>query len=403
MNRKIAYCTIACANYLGMVQVLEKSLLKQNPGAELHILLCERTEICQEISEKTGHQFYSPSEIGCDDWLHMAFYYDITEYNTALKPFFLELLMDKGYDTVFYFDPDIEIFSPLKEMESLFPKYDIVLTPHVCSPVPDDKKTPSMDSYIRAGQFNLGYLGLSNSVESRELLKWWQDICIEKCIFNVEHKYFVDQFWADIFPSFIEKTLILRDSAYNVAYWNIFQRELGHNDGKWTVDGNDLKFFHFSGLSRNDLTKVSIHQNRVTAPQGSDLHLLLSQYFEKINSQEWSVFSPLKYSFAKYSNGEQIHDDDRKKFLHLSRIERAEIPDPFNEFDVIKKIIQIDRTNLHYITKTRNPLKNFYNIYIRNNPLLSQFFETMRTHGLRTAIWFSIRFIFNKFKEFFTK
>jgi hypothetical protein len=407
MNNKIVYCTIASANYLGRVQVLAKSLKEHNPGTELHILLCERSKICQEISNKTGHQFYSSAEIGCDDWLHMAFYYNTTEFTIALKPFFLEFLMEKGYDTIFYFDPSIEIFSSLKEMENLIPKFDILLTPYICSPVPDDKKAPSMEAYIRAGQFNLGCLGLSNSRESRGLLKWWQDICKEKCIFNAEHKYYADQFWADIFPSFNEKTFILRDCGYNVACWNIFQRELGHNEGKWFVDSCSLKFFNFSGLSRDDLTKVSIRQNRVSARKGSNLYLLLNQYFEKISRQEWTVFTSVPYSFAKYANGEQIKDEDRKKFLQLSHFERKEVPDPFSEHDTIKNIIRINlntqKTAPPFGLKILNPLKQLYVRYVLENILINNYFETMRTHGIRTALWYSIRFIFNKIKGLIVK
>ena len=39
MPLKIAYCTIASANYLPRVRVLEESLATHRPGGSLHILL----------------------------------------------------------------------------------------------------------------------------------------------------------------------------------------------------------------------------------------------------------------------------------------------------------------------------------------------------------------------------
>ena len=339
---KVVFCTIVSANYLSRAQVLKNSLKKYSPEYELKILLCEKPEVCKEISKKAGHEFYSPADIGCRDWQHMAFYYTLIEYNTALKPFFLEQLCKEGYSSVIYFDPDIEVFSSLNELVKLVLASDIVLTPHLCKPFINDNKIPNMEGFIRGGQFNLGFLGITNSQDSLALLKWWQSVCTEKCIHDSELRYFVDQFWADIFPSFVEKACILRYPGYNVAYWNIFQRDLKCLNGKWLIDGKDLKFFHYSGLAKGDLSKVSIYQNRVTAPKGSDLYTILEMYFEKIKTQKWAEFNERPYSFSTYLNGEAITVVERKKFLRLSKQERREFGDPFEKHTEIRSIIDIN-------------------------------------------------------------
>jgi hypothetical protein len=271
----------------------------------------------------------------------MAFYYDITEYNTALKPFFLEQLLKEGFEGVIYFDPDIEIYGPLDDLLQLVCRHDVILTPHVSKPVPNDGKNPTMDSCIRAGQFNLGFLGIRGCSDVIELLRWWQSVLLEKCIFESDHHYFVDQFWADAFPSLVENTHILRDAAYNMAYWNVFQRKLELIDGCWHTDSGRLRFFHFSGLNRADLTKVSVHQNRVTAPEGSTLYQLLVEYFSRIKNQEWSVFDNRLYSFATYHGGEPITFDERRTFLSMNREERLSIGDPFADVSVGKRVIRI--------------------------------------------------------------
>ena len=342
MNRRIAYCTIGSANYLGRVQVLGRSLRQYNPGADFHVLLGERPDVCRELSQKTGMDFHSVDDIGCEDWLKMAFSYTITEFNTAVKPFFLEKLMEKDNRGLFYLDPDIEIFDSLEDMERLIPLYDIILTPHICRPFLNDGKIPRMEAFVRGGQFNLGFLGISSSEISRGLLKWWQNVCREYCLHRKDHSYFLDQFWAGAFPSFVEKTYILRDSAYNMAYWNAFQRDLRYREDHWWVDGRRLKFFHFSGISLDDPMKVSVHQNRVSAPGDSDLYRILYQYAQKIMGQEWSVYNDFPYSFGRYENGEPVKDEDRRNYLKLSGEERKCILNPFKAYHKIKKIVRLD-------------------------------------------------------------
>lgn len=402
MTMKVAYCTIGCANYLSRIEVLEGSLKRYNPDAEFHILLCEHPDICKDISRRTGRSFYSPQDIGCDDWFQMAFYYDIIEYNTALKPFFIDRLIQEGFESVFYFDPDIEIFSSLESMEKLIPMFDLVLTPHICHPLPDDNKTPRVEDIIRAGQFNLGYIGITSSIDAKRLLKWWQGVCIDRCLFYHDHRYFVDQFWADIFPSFVEKTYILRDPAYNMAYWNISQRELKYKEGKWITDSGELKFFHFSGLAKNDLTQISVYQNRATAPQGSELYTLLLQYFEKLNKTKWSMFDNNPYSFARYSNGEPIPHADRKLLRLMNPVERREISNPFENQNLFKSIFKINLSSPTSVISLRWRLfiylKLFFIKYFSENDLLNQYINTSRSSGFLRANKYALRFIIRKCK-----
>lgn len=342
--RRIAYCTIASANYLSRVEVLKNSLHAHNPSSILHVLLCEHPDVCRSISGATGFTFISPDQV-CSGWLHMAFYYNITEFNTALKPFLIDFLFEYGYDVIIYFDPDIEIFGSLNDLEDLMQDKDLILTPHICNPIGMDGFAPTIDTFIRAGQFNLGFIAVSNTAETRPVLKWWQDVCFEHCILHPYHRLFVDQFWADILPSFIQNFFCLRDAAYNMAYWNIFQRRLVHQNGRWLTDSGELKFFHFSGFLKNDLRKVSMHQNRVVAEVGSDLHTMMAHYLERITSAKWSRYDTCHYSFETYSNGKRILPNERKAFLNIGAKERNIIYNPFEHPSTIRRL---GRTNIYH-------------------------------------------------------
>ena len=391
--KKIAYCTIASANYLARVEVLRASLLNHNPGAEFHILLCEAPEVCNRISAEVEVPFLAPDHV-CAQWRDMAFYYNITEYNTALKPFLIEFLYERGYSAVVYIDPDIEIFSSLQTVEKLLEEYDLILTPHVCKPMSMDGLRPGIDDIVRAGQFNLGFIALADSKESREALKWWQGVCLEYCVFDTQHRYFVDQFWADILPSFIQRFYCLRDPGYNMAYWNIFQRELSCENGKWMADAEPLRFFHFSGLAKDDLTLVSIHQNRVTAPVGSPLHTLLSAYFDRLRKAIWSRYDSVPYSFRVYSTGEMISPRERRKFLYLGAGKRNSVGDPFAAPAAIRAIksVDLDRQDPDEL-QSGSQLQRFKRC-IRH--LGREYLASLRSHGFVSTHCTVFRFVSRK-------
>lgn len=346
---KVAYCTIASANYLARVDVFAQSLREVNPDAQLYVLLCEHPETCRQVAEDTNLTIIAPDQV-CADWRQMAFYYSLIEYNTALKPFFIEYLLDLGHQGVLYFDPDIAFYKSTQTLERLLDEQDILLTPHAHLPVADDGYQPEMESYIRGGQFNLGFIGFSARPDARVALRWWQSVCAEKCIFDPSLRYFVDQFWAAIFPSFVERCHIIRDTGHNVAYWNVFQRPMTRQGERWFAGNDPLVFFHFSGLDMADPARVSRYQNRVSAPQGSELYQLLADYVRRVDSSQWARYGSHPYSFAAFRDGQVITLDLRRNFLALSREERLTFSDPFAAqsriLDITKLDINISRLEL---------------------------------------------------------
>ena len=74
--------------------------------------------------------------------------------------------------------------------------------------------------------------------------------------------YFVDQRWFDLAPGFLSDLAIVRDPQYNLAYWNLHERQLEYTDGIYSVDGRPLGFFHFSGFDPAHPPVLSRHQDR---------------------------------------------------------------------------------------------------------------------------------------------
>ena len=68
----------------------------------------------------------------------------------------------------------------------------IVLTPHATRPY-QDAKQPDEITLLRTGAYNLGFIGVAKTEESRAMLNWWQERCREHCVVQPEEGLFVDQ------------------------------------------------------------------------------------------------------------------------------------------------------------------------------------------------------------------
>ena len=200
-----------------------------------------------------------------DDFL---FQYNVLELNTAVKPWALQHLLERGHEQVFYIDPDIQIHQPLREVQELLSQgADIVLTPHLLTPMTDEGHPSELD-IRRAGTYNLGFCAVRDTPNTRRYLSWWQGKLRRNCVVDHDRGVFVDQSWVDLAPGLFDNVAILRHPGYNAAYWNLAQREAHATTpiqpAPGVVNGQPLVFFHFSGLNPLDPHKLSKHQSRFT-------------------------------------------------------------------------------------------------------------------------------------------
>src|SRR5581483_10028432 len=257
----LAICTIVSKNYLAQARVLAESLEAHNPGIRLFVLV---TDWIDGYFDPTKEPFsvVRLDELAIPNLPRFCFQYRILELNTASKPYFLEYLLAKpNVDRVLYFDPDIMVFDSLEPLAQLLQRHPIVLTPHLTEIIDDDRKPGELDA-LKAGTFNLGFLGIARHPESARLLKWWKDRLYTGCRIEPEHAMFVDQRWMDLVVGYFAGVCILRDPAYNIAYWNLHGRKIALNNGKVFVNGLPCRFFHFSGFDPEKPEIVSRHQNR---------------------------------------------------------------------------------------------------------------------------------------------
>jgi glycosyltransferase involved in cell wall biosynthesis len=250
-------------------------------------------------------------------------------------------LYARGFDKVIYFDPDIAIYSNLGDMLQQLDKADVLLTPHITSPI-DDGNKPGEREIMACGAYNLGYVAFHRNEQTQRFIKWWQTKLEHDCIYNPKQGVFVDQKWMEFAPSFCDRVKIVRHSGWNVAYWNMPTRNVEQyagvatvksppddsfplcserlaaassgNESEFVVNGEPLVFFHFSGLDAEH-SVFSKHQNRYTfknIPPG--VESLLKKYLDDLRSNGLSEIHKLSYAYAKFNNETPIPDLARKIF-----------------------------------------------------------------------------------------
>ncbi len=317
ISPKRAACTIIAKNYLAFARTLAQSFLSLHPDNKFYVLIVDEFEGYLNPAEE-AFEIVSLTDLGIPNLLSFCFKYGITELCTAAKPYLLDYLVrEKGIEQMLYIDPDVLITAPLKQLYEELEIYDIVLTPHLDTDYPDDGLLPDDGYILRAGVFNLGFIGINSSENAASFLSWWKNKLYNGCVVDVENGYFVDQKYIDLAPIFFENLLVEKDAGYNVAYWNLHSREISRDNGTWLCNGRPMYFFHFSGfnLESSEISNYipsDIARHRFS--NRTDLGPLFNEYKELLLRNGHGTIRTWPYTFAYFTTGEPIPPELRIEY-----------------------------------------------------------------------------------------
>ena len=325
-------CTIVARNYLAYARVLATSFREQHPAGECFVLVID--DVAGEVDDSTEpFRIVRPSDLPLQRFEAMAAMYDVTELATAVKPWLLEhLLAEGGEAPISYFDPDIRFYAPVEEIAQQAIDHELVLIPHITAPLPDDGQQPGELVLMASGTYNLGFVAMAPSARVHELLGWWQRHLRYDCVVDHALGYFVDQRWFDLVPNTFDGTAVLRDPGMNVAYWNLHERELTRDaTGRWFVNDQPLRFFHFSGFNPREPHLLSKHQTRTRLSDHPELARLCADFARDVEAHERKHERDAPYGWATLGDGRiwtqrlrrLYRAGEREGAFHLSPFEPA--------------------------------------------------------------------------------
>jgi glycosyltransferase involved in cell wall biosynthesis len=329
---RTAVFSIISPNYRHLARVLMASAARHHPQWDRFVLLVGDPSASDRFEESFTSLRLEELEI--PDPRRFFFRYSIIELNTAVKPWMLEHLFAAGYDRVIYLDPDIVIYSPLVELDEAPPETFLTLTPHLTGFIAGDEH-PSERTILQAGTYNLGFLVVSRRPDLALFLSWWQEKLEFQCVADTGRGLFVDQKWIDLVPGLFPDVRILRHEGYNVAYWNLGQRRVAAEGDGVTVNGQPLRFFHFSGFdpaSPQTLSKYDYAGRRAEDAVGT----LFAEYHEALRATGYESFRNAPYAYGVFADGTPIPDVARIAYRDSTVLQASCGDDPFAHPEVFR-------------------------------------------------------------------
>jgi len=333
---KLAF-TICSNNYLAQAKALGDSLSKYNPDYKFVIGLVDRRSADVDYSFFQPYEIIPIEDIGIAEFDEVWKKYNIVELNTAVKPSMFKYIFEKHptLENAFYFDPDILIYEPITKLEMEFAEADILLTPHILTPMEFEpvKVVPSENTFLNFGLYNLGFIGLkNNSTNIKKLLDWWENRTLTWGFINVCDGFFVDQLWINFVPIYFERVKILREMGYNVAPWNLHERgKIVRRDGKYILpDSSTLSFFHFSSYKYTEPDSMARHYDRFNFSNCLEVRPLYQQYHALLLANRIESLSKETCYFVRRREEyiEELRKETRKREF-IRRVIKAMTPPIF--------------------------------------------------------------------------
>ncbi|RXT13981.1 hypothetical protein [Ammoniphilus sp. CFH 90114] len=304
-------CSVTTNNHIPRAKVMAKSIKEHMPHAIVVLCVVEK-KLDPSLWDFTPFDnLVLAKDLGLNHFNQFIFKYNRFEAANSLKAALLKYVMDqyKQEQTFVYLDTDIRLYAPLTEIPALFSNHDILFTPHTTIQA-SDASVPKFElPILRTGIFNAGFLALKNSKESRRFLDWWHKRLEHYCYKDIAEGLFFDQKWLNLALYFFNAGAITHP-GYNVAYWNTANRKVSLKEESWRVNGEQLKFFHFSGAETGRL-KSMVKKFSHDSMSQANLLKLKDRYMTELREMGQQNHKKTAWSYDFFASGEPIFDESR--------------------------------------------------------------------------------------------
>ena len=336
-RREVAAATVCTLDHLHFALALATSMRRHHPELTLHILVVDGDG--EELPGVPGCRFLRGSEVGLFADPYLALKLSAADLCCAAKPFLLaHLAATAGAARIVYLDADLYLFAPLTALLEQARRASFVVFPHTVAPMPRPElrwERPALGQLALAGVFNAGLFVFAVGEATQRFLATWRELVSEPGAFLSSRGAQTEQNSFNWVVAFLDDVHVMRDSAYNVAYWNLHERSLRWSattpEGPvFTVDGHPLVVFHFSGYSPAEPLRLSLGNHRHPVHSDRALGRLLTFYAGELEAHDRDAWSAHAYRFAHFPSGVAIDRRLRELFREHEPELRSGI-DPFTD------------------------------------------------------------------------
>jgi hypothetical protein len=373
-----AVFTIVAKNYLPLAYAQAETLKRFYPDVDYSILLCDSAE---GLDLKAQPCPVLPLEVlRIDNIAELEFKYNLTEFCTAVKPYYFTYLFNKGIEKAIYLDPDVCVFSSLEPIFNELNIHSIVITPHFITPEIIYTGTITESLLLHVGIFNCGFIAVKGSEKGTHFIKWWEKRLYDMAYQDKGEALHTDQKWVDLVPAFYGNEVhISNDVGRNMAFWNLHERKLIYsNEGlhkvenRFTHEMSPLMLFHFAGYDiKNAATVIHKNHSEYSMDDFPELKPLFTWYKDVLISNKYNEYISLSYKFNKFDNGSPINVFQRRLYRRLIE-DGGSFEQPFSTtknsfYDLLKKngllsVKQIDNLKNKEVDKFKGKIAklNFF-------------------------------------------
>ncbi len=293
MIESLDACTVITMDRLAHARVLAESFIEHHPAGRVWALVVDDHD--HEL-DPAGEPFIvlRPRETDCPAIERMRVTYDAVGYTVAFKPWLL-LHVLKETPFIVYLDSDIQVFAPFNELDDC--SASVCVTPHLLEPLPCDGKRPSETDVLVAGVFNTGFVGVRRGEHAERFLTLWAERLIWGCVVNPDRGLYIDQRWLDLLVAMADDVRVMREPGYNVAYWNLTERALTRGPDGWLVNGQTLRFYHFSSFDPRQPETLSSQCDRFVSGDLPEVADLCATYASLLHEHGFAAAASHRYPY----------------------------------------------------------------------------------------------------------
>lgn len=320
------FCTVVTWSHLPYARALRDSLRASGNTETLHVLLTDVPRDSLPAAED-GLQCLALDEISPAPPHAMRLYFDPFELCNALKPFLVAHLIGTGAARVIYLDCDLLATGSFESVWTALDDTPLLFTPHQIAPPPVDLPYITEIDIVDQGIFNGGFYGWRAGPEAARLLDW---LCSRLPVYGFcdrQHGMFVDQKLLPLLQLYYPGDVkVSRDPGLNIAFWNAHERPVtASGEGRWSVDGRPVVFFHLSGYRTSDpeavCTYMSPEANAALLARCPWLRDVLARYHAGV-ARHQKNHGAIPYPYSHHQ-GTRLTKDFRRLLFQTGRLDRG--------------------------------------------------------------------------------